>query len=332
MDEVRGRGVVRSVDAVLDALDEELRRGQAHELVPVPTGFTPLDTVLGGGLHPGALTVLGGGPGVGKTVMALQWARRMAADGRDVLFVCYEHDEAELLMRLLVQELVDQPADVADRVRETLVASASTAGASVRQVLAEADVGGEAVDALKEIGPRLHLVRASGAHTGLAEIEAHLDEIGAERPVLFVDYLQKIAIDPAPPNEDEKVTLATEGLKDLALSREIPVVAIVAVSMTGLKEGRLRMHHFRGSSALVFEADVALVLNSKEEAVAKVHLAYDPVRAETFRRWVVVSVEKNRAGPSLVDLEFRKDFVHFRFDPQGDLCRDKLADDRFDVD
>lgn len=331
MEELRGGGVVRSVEAVLDAFDEELRRGEAHELVPIPTGFTPLDTVLGGGLHPGALTVVGGGPGVGKTVMMLQWARRMALDGRDVLFVCYEHDEAELLVRLLIQELTDLPVEVADRLRETLVSSAATAGSSVRDVLGRAEVDIDVVDRLKAFSPRLHLVRASGARTGLAEIEEYLDDTGAERPVLFVDYLQKVLIDPTPPTEDEKVTLVTEGLKDLALTREIPVVAVVAVSMAGLKGGRLRMHHFRGSSALVFEADVALVLNSKQDAVAKVHLAYDPVRAETFRDWVVMSLEKNRAGPSLVDLEFRKDFTHFRFDPRGDVCRDKLADDRFEA-
>jgi replicative DNA helicase len=108
------------------------------------------------------------------------------------------------------------------------------------------------------------------------------------------------------------------------------VVAVVAVEMGGLKTRRVRMHHLRGSSALVFEADVAIVMNEKANAVSNVHLAYDPVRAATFHDFVVLTVEKNRGGPKLVDLEHRKDFEHYRFDPDGGMVEDQLVDERFD--
>lgn len=39
---------------------------------PVPTGLTELDRVLGGGLVPGSVTLLGGEPGVGKSTLLLQ--------------------------------------------------------------------------------------------------------------------------------------------------------------------------------------------------------------------------------------------------------------------
>src|SRR5690606_35071086 len=39
---------------------------------PVPTGDAELDRVLGGGLVPGSVTVLGGEPGVGKSTLLLQ--------------------------------------------------------------------------------------------------------------------------------------------------------------------------------------------------------------------------------------------------------------------
>ncbi len=41
----------------------------------MPTGFTPLDDVLNGGLRPGELLVIGGPFGVGKTIWGLQVAR-----------------------------------------------------------------------------------------------------------------------------------------------------------------------------------------------------------------------------------------------------------------
>jgi hypothetical protein len=52
-------------------------------------------------------------------------------------------------------------------------------------------------------------------------------------------------------------------------------------------------------------------------------VTYDEVRARTFREWLVVSIEKNRGGPNLIDLEFRKDFTHFRLDPQGGIVAEK---------
>lgn len=328
--DVRGKGRLRTVSTVLTELDRELEAGTARELIPVPTGFTPLDTVLGGGLHAGALTLIGGAPGVGKTVMGLQWARNIARDGTPVVYVCFEHDEHELLVRLMSMELEGVPDEVAEAVRGAVVTSAASAGHGLKEILRDTTVADEVLKRVDVYAERLHLVRGAGAHTGIAALGDFLDTLPGQRPVLIVDYLQKLAVVPEPPNEAEKVTRAVEGLKDLALDRGIPVVAVVAVEMAGLKDRRLRMHHFRGSSALVFEADVALVVADKIATVSKAHLAYDPLRARTFRDWVVVTVEKNRGGPSHIDLEYRKDFSHFRFDPHGGIVQESLADERLD--
>ncbi len=329
-EQLPGRGRLANVSALVDELNAELERGEARELVPVATGFTPLDRVLGGGVHPGALTIVGGAPGVGKTVMALQWARQMALDGQDVIYVCYEHEEVELLVRLLTMELQGLPSEVAEAVRDAVVTSAASAGAGLQEILSSAKAGDEVLERLGAYGSRLHLVRASGAHTGVPEIEAFIDQLSVTHPVVFVDYLQKVRLEAATVNEAEKVTLVTEALKDLALNRQIPVITLAAVEMEGLRTRRVRMHHFRGSSALVFESDVALVMNDKVNAVSKAHLAYDPLGARGFRDWVVLSVEKNRGGPNHVDVEYRKDFERFRFDPTGRLVSERLTDDVMD--
>ena len=45
-----------------------------------PTGIGELDRVLGGGLVPGSVTLLGGEPGIGKSTLLLQVASELARD------------------------------------------------------------------------------------------------------------------------------------------------------------------------------------------------------------------------------------------------------------
>lgn len=321
----------RTVAGLFAELDQELREGRARELVPIPTGFQPLDRVLGGGLHPGELTLVGGMPGVGKTVVTLQWARNIAAAGGSAIYVCYEHEEADLLVRLLAMEMGELPG-TGDPEMERLRMGIQQAAMSGRHGLADVlEAEGQARRAYERVegyADRLWLQRASGAHTGLEELEELLARRTDGPAVLLIDYLQKVSIRPEPADEAEKVTRIAEGLKDLALAHRVPVVCAVASDLEGLRARRLRLHHFRGSSALAYESDVAIVLNDKFNAVSKVHLAFDPVRAESFKKSVVFSVEKNRGGPNLIDLEHVKDFLHFRFVPEGGLVPEKLVDER----
>ena len=144
--------------------------------------------------------------------------------------------------------------------------------------------------------------------------------------VLLIDYLQKVPTGVAV-EEPERVTRVAGGLKELALESDVAVVAAVAADRDGLVARRLRLQHLRGSTALAHEADVVVTLNEKWSAVSKAHLAYDATRARTYRQWVVFSIEKNRDGPAGVDVEFRKDFANFRFEPQGRFVAEQLVDD-----
>ena len=54
------------------------------------THMAELDRVLGGGIVPGSLTLVGGDPGIGKSTLLLQVCRHMAADGRKVLYISGE--------------------------------------------------------------------------------------------------------------------------------------------------------------------------------------------------------------------------------------------------
>jgi replicative DNA helicase len=155
--------------------------------------------------------------------------------------------------------------------------------------------------------------------------------VGEERPLVVVDYLQKVRVPGDHASEDERVTVVVEGLKDLALETELPVLAIVASDKAGL-DGRTRLHHLRGSTALAYEADVALLLNDKFAVVARHHLMYGTTNAEHYKSWAVCSVEKNRSGRAGVELEFRKRFEHGHLDPAGGHVAEQLVDDRIHVD
>lgn len=322
----------RTVADVLGQLHDEIESGQARELIPIPTSFDPLDSVLSGGIRPGDLTLVGGTPGVGKTILTLQWARNIALGGGTCVYVCYEHEETALLGRLLALELGDMPHSSDDaemeKLRFGIQEVAMGSGRSLRDVLESEGHIRTAYEHVESYADRLWLVRASSAHTGIPEIEQMVQDRIDGSTMLVVDYLQKVSVRPEPPDEAEKVTRITEALKDMALTYKIPIVSVVAADREGLKSKRLRMHHLRGSSALAYECDVALILNDKFNCVSKVHLAYDPVRAQTFRDYAVFTIEKNRGGPNLVDLEFRKDFVYYRFNPIGGLVAEKLIDER----
>ncbi len=63
------------------------------------THMAELDRVLGGGIVPGSLTLVGGDPGIGKSTLLLQVCRHMAADGRKVLYISGEESLRQIKLR-----------------------------------------------------------------------------------------------------------------------------------------------------------------------------------------------------------------------------------------
>ncbi len=63
------------------------------------TGIGELDNVLGGGLVPGSLVLLGGSPGVGKSTLTTMALANLAAAGRRTLYVSAEESAAQIRLR-----------------------------------------------------------------------------------------------------------------------------------------------------------------------------------------------------------------------------------------
>jgi replicative DNA helicase len=103
-----------------------------------------------------------------------------------------------------------------------------------------------------------------------------------------------------------------EHLKNLALSHQVPVVAVVAADKEGLQAGRIRLHHLRGEAALAYECDIAVMMNPEPPATpgepAPGGAGGDPDR-------IGFTIEKNRTGPTAVEVFYRRQGAQFRFDP-----------------
>ena len=63
------------------------------------TRFPELDRVLGGGIVPGSLVLVGGDPGIGKSTLLLQVCQKLAADGHSVLYISGEESLKQIKLR-----------------------------------------------------------------------------------------------------------------------------------------------------------------------------------------------------------------------------------------
>ena len=102
MEEPEGRGAAGAGGRGSDrpaVLPVELTALEPGDAEPAPTGVGELDRVLGGGLVPGSVTLLGGEPGVGKSTLLLQVVGSMAAAGARCLLVSAEESGAQVRRR-----------------------------------------------------------------------------------------------------------------------------------------------------------------------------------------------------------------------------------------
>lgn len=87
------------------------------------TGIEEFDRVLGGGLVPGSVTLIGGDPGIGKSTLSLQAACRLSRQGLKVLYVSGEESvqQTGLRARRLLEEK-DNALYIVNQVDITVVA------------------------------------------------------------------------------------------------------------------------------------------------------------------------------------------------------------------
>jgi DNA repair protein RadA/Sms len=107
----RARGAAAGAAAAASAAQAvRLRDVQVERTPRLRTGIGELDRVLGGGLVPGSLVLLGGSPGIGKSTLTNMALGHLAAAGRRTLYVSGEESAAQI--RLRAERLGDAALDV----------------------------------------------------------------------------------------------------------------------------------------------------------------------------------------------------------------------------
>jgi len=148
----------------------------------VSTGIGELDRVLGGGLVPGAVVLLAGEPGVGKSTLLLAAAAKWASTGRPVLYVTGEESAAQVRLR----------AERTGAVSSDLFLAAETDLGTILGHIEQVVPSLMVVDSVQTIGTP----EADGSPGGVAqvrEVTAALVRVAKRRglPVIIVGHVTK---------------------------------------------------------------------------------------------------------------------------------------------
>lgn len=93
------KGITGSSTRILDKKPIRLADIDTHDDARFSSGYGEFDRVLGGGIVPGSLILVGGDPGIGKSTLLLQTSIRTAESGKRVLYISGEESLAQIRLR-----------------------------------------------------------------------------------------------------------------------------------------------------------------------------------------------------------------------------------------
>lgn len=271
-------------------LDVEARYREDYRPT-IPTPWSPMNELFSGGLGPGDLFLICGGPGIGKSWLAIAIAAEATRLGYNVNYYTLELSEDYVARRVdsyltgySVEELKSHRAEV-DRLME--------------------DLPGNLI--IKEYPPK----RAS-----LTQIESHMQQCkdeGKAPNLVIIDYLDYVRPSKGGRYSERKdeVDDVYVGAKALAKTWSIPVVSPSQVNRMGAREDVVEGDRIAGSYDKNMVADIAMSLARKKE---------DKVLG-TGR----IHVMKNRYGPDGMTYNITMDTNNGRVEFEGLLDDQKAA-------
>lgn len=139
------------------------------------TGIAELDRVLGGGLVPGAVVLLAGEPGIGKSTLLIEVAAQAARTHGRALYVTAEESAAQVRLR----------ASRVDAIVDSLFLAAETDLATVLGHIEQVDPGVLIVDSVQTIASA-EVDGQPGGITQIREVAAALIKVAKERGMATV--------------------------------------------------------------------------------------------------------------------------------------------------
>jgi len=154
-----------------------------HEnVVRLPTGIPECDRVLGGGIVPGSLTLIGGDPGIGKSTLMLQASHFLAQNAAPVLYVSGEESFGQT--RLRAQRL--------GTLSDNLMLLTETNSESIRKAVTANDYSLVIIDSIQSVyTPRVGSAPGSVAQVREAASEFLTLAKGEGTPIFLVGHVTK---------------------------------------------------------------------------------------------------------------------------------------------
>ncbi|WP_292877418.1 replicative DNA helicase, partial [Microbacterium sp.] len=280
-----------AVDAAVDEI--EAARGRDGQMTGIPTGFKPLDD-LTNGLHGGQMIVVAARPAMGKSTLALDFARSAAIKhNMPTIFFSLEMGRSEIAMRLLSAE---GAIPLQNMRKGTLDSRDWTTVAATRGRINDAPL-------YIDDSPNMTLV----------EIRAKCRRLKqrAGLKMVIIDYLQLMTSGKRVESRQQEVSEFSRALKLLAKELQVPVVALSQLNRGSeqRQDKKPQVSDLRESGSIEQDADMVMLLHRES--------VYDkdsrPGEADLI-------VAKHRNGPTAtIEIAFQGHFSRFADMAPGDF-------------
>lgn len=232
--------------AVTDAIDEiEAARGRDGQLMGVPSGFADLDA-LTNGFHAGQLVLVAARPALGKSTLALDFARSAAVrHNLPAIVFSLEMGRAEIAMRLLSAEA----SIPLQKMRKGMLEARDwTTIAQTRGRIEEAPL-------YIDDSPNMTLVEIRAKCRRLKQ------RVGLK--MIVIDYLQLMTSGKRVESRQQEVSEFSRALKLLAKELNVPVIALSQLNRGPEQRAdkKPQLSDLRESGSLEQDADVVILLH-----------------------------------------------------------------------
>lgn len=243
---VESEDYVPLVEAVNTAMDEiDLARGRNGEMAGVPTGFAELDE-LTNGLHGGQMVIVAARPGMGKSTLALDFARSAAIKhDMPAIFFSLEMGRSEIATRLLAAEA---SIGMHNLRKGNLEEREWTKIANVRGAIADAPL-------YIDDSPNMTLVEIRAKCRRLSQ------RVGLK--LVVIDYLQLMTSGKKVESRQQEVSEFSRALKLLAKELNVPVIALSQLNRNAEQRADKKpaLADLRESGSLEQDADIVILLH-----------------------------------------------------------------------
>ncbi len=270
---------------------DKLHKGEGA-LRGVPTGYPSLDKKLAG-WQKSDLVILAARPSVGKTTLALDFARHAALSGAKVGIFSLEMSKDQLVDRML----------------------ASHANVDLwRLRTGKLEQGGDFDDfsrlgqAMSELS-QVPIFIDDNANSNIMAMRTMARRLQSEHGLdfLVIDYLQLMESSRYTDNRVQEVSDISRNLKKLALELNVPILALSQLSRAvEIRKDRPKLSDLRESGSIEQDADIVMFLHRHD-----IELDNSQERPEVME--VDLIIEKHRNGPTgEVPLHFHTRHVTYR--------------------